>query len=129
MGLLWDCFGSTSGSLWSEFDITVRITLGKPWDHFGIILGSRWDNFRITLGSLLDNFGITLGSPWDHFRVTLSRNGSGEALDPRIRYQSTRLGQGTSKFEVLGIFPNLFKESQHFSCLGFSASLGSLLPL
>jgi hypothetical protein len=64
----WDDVRISSGSFWCQFGITWGSCLGHVgMKGFGITLGSPWDNFGISIGvSIGIMFGILFGSLWDY---------------------------------------------------------------
>ena len=68
---------------WLIISTKIWVTVGSPWDHFGVTLGVRcWSRFGVTLGSPWGHFGITLA--WDHFGVTLWSL----SLAPKLNFNS-----------------------------------------
>ena len=140
----WTVHGQSTECPWTVHGLSMDLTHGSdPWigsmdlihvsDFFCAILRSFWDHSLI----LKEAFGVMLGSlavigGWKMYEKQnrfLSRNWSGDALEPTFPYQSMRLGQGTSKTEVLTIFL-IFCGKLGFYVFGFSRlSVSSQLPV
>ena len=78
--LSWGHLGTTLGSLWDNFGITLGALcfLGSLWDHYmlvGLQLHAGWGGALASQGATPGrpgcSAGITLGQLWDHFGSTL----------------------------------------------------------
>ena len=96
-GTIFGTIGGSFSSLLHTFSDLVRTFSRLLWDHSGTILGSLGDHLILLGGAR----GLKTYTFFDEEMTFSLRNGWVNALDQSFRYQSTRLGRGTSIFGVL----------------------------